>query len=172
MKSHPVVLIAEDDPVFRRVIAFSLAKAGFECLTASNGQEAFSIAENADVDLMVTDHQMPICSGLELIQKIRQHAMLSQLPIVLCTAKGFELNAAELISAYQLIAVMRKPFSPRQMISLISAYLNSPISSSDCASEDRALCDRTGVSTAAASLQLPAHSGATFAALPTAAPNV
>jgi CheY-like chemotaxis protein len=163
MKNQPVILVAEDDPVFRRVIAFSLVAGGFQCLTASNGQEAFSMLEQMPVDLIVTDHQMPICSGLELIEKVRQNASLQQLPIILCTAKGFELNATELIRAYGLLAVMRKPFSPRQMISLISDYLQANLSNSKT-------CD--GARGASAQAVPPVMAAEYFYAdLPTAAPH-
>ena len=124
MKKH-VILVAEDDPVFRRVIAFSLEAAGFACETASNGREALATLERSNIDLLVTDHQMPICSGLEMIDTTRKQAIYNLLPIVLCTAKGFELNADELIRKYQLLAVIRKPFSPRQMIAIVSAHLRN-----------------------------------------------
>ena len=123
MKKQHIVLVAEDDPVFRRVIAFSLQASGFHCETASNGLEAMEILRRGDVDMLVTDHQMPLCSGIEMIDMIRQQPSFSKLPIVLCTAKGFELNADELIRDYQLLAVIRKPFSPRQMIGIVSEHL-------------------------------------------------
>jgi len=123
MKKQHVVLVAEDDPVFRRVIAFSLEASGFRCETASNGLEAMEILGRGGIDMLVTDHQMPLCSGIEMIDKIRQQTSFASLPIVLCTAKGFELNAAELIRHYRLLAVIRKPFSPRQMIGIVSAHL-------------------------------------------------
>jgi two-component system, chemotaxis family, chemotaxis protein CheY len=164
VKSHPIILVAEDDPVFRRVIAFSLVAGGFQCLTASNGQEAFSILQNAPVDLLVTDHQMPICSGLELIEKVRHDEKLKQLPIVLCTAKGFELNATELIQVYALLTVMRKPFSPRQMISLIADYLSKNPVHPEASTRGK---DETAT-LAAIPVLTP---GLSFAALQTAAPH-
>ena len=123
MNHRFTVLVAEDDPVFRRVITFSVEAAGFRCQPASNGLEAQAILAEGGIDLLVTDHQMPLCSGLELIQHVRQVAGLISLPIILCTAKGFELNASELSTTYQLLAVMRKPFSPRQMMGIVTAHL-------------------------------------------------
>ncbi len=129
MKSRPTVLIAEDDPVFRRVISFSIQAAGMNCELASNGLEAISIIERCSIDLIITDHQMPLCSGLELIEYVRSNEHLSSIPIILCTAKGFELNASQLVDSHSLLAVMRKPFSPRQMVGLVAAeLLHEPIS--------------------------------------------
>lgn len=123
MNNRPTVLVAEDDPVFRRVIAFSIEAAGLGCQTAANGLDAKAILADGKIDLLVTDHQMPLCSGLELIEYVRSHPDLAALPIILCTAKGFELNATELSRTHRLLAVMRKPFSPRQMIGIVTAHL-------------------------------------------------
>lgn len=126
MNIRPTVLVAEDDPVFRRVIAFSIEAAGMTCETAANGLDAIAILAQGKIDLLVTDHQMPLCSGLELIEHVRNHPELAALPIILCTAKGFELNATELTRTHQLLAVMRKPFSPRQMIGIVTGHLQAP----------------------------------------------
>lgn len=129
MAHRPTVLVAEDDPVFRRVIEFSIASAGFGCETASNGANAFARVERGDIDFLVTDHQMPICNGLELIQRLRAQPNHPSLPIVLCTAKGYELDTTELVAKYALLAVIRKPFSPKHLIQIIAKqlYIHSPL---------------------------------------------
>ncbi len=118
------ILIAEDDPVFRRVIAFALQSAGFECQMASDGQEAWNILQETHVDLLVTDHEMPVLSGIELIEALRCNHLFDYLPIVLSTAKGLEFDADELLAKHQPIAILRKPFSPRQMIALVMSMLS------------------------------------------------
>ncbi len=117
------ILIAEDDPVFRRIIAFSLQSAGFECHVAANGLEAWGILKETHVDLLVTDHEMPICSGIELIQQLRSMPSHDQLPIILSTAKGLEFDADELVAMNQPLAILRKPFSPRQMTAMVMSML-------------------------------------------------
>jgi CheY-like chemotaxis protein len=127
MLRRPTVLVAEDDPVFRRVIAFSIERAGFGCETASNGVEAIRLIDRGGIDFLVTDHQMPHCSGLELIEQIRNRAEQRPLPIVLCTAKGYELDSTELVRSYGLLAIIGKPFSPKQLIRVIaSQFLDIP----------------------------------------------
>jgi len=125
MVTRPVVLVAEDDPVFRRVIQFSIQAAGFDCQVAANGADALDILDSKPIDFLVTDHQMPVCSGLQLIEQLRVRSSHKELPIVLCTAKGYELNATELIERLSLVAVIRKPFSPKQLTTLIAqAFAN------------------------------------------------
>ncbi len=136
MNVRPLVLVAEDDPVFRRLISFSIEAAGMRCLTASNGLEAKECLQREPIDLVITDHQMPLCSGLELIAHIRQDEsgtdVAKRIQIILCTAKGFELDAAELTQVYDLLAVLRKPFSPRQMVGLITASFAFDNETSPC----------------------------------------
>jgi len=125
MITRPVVLVAEDDPVFRRIIQFSIEAAGFDCEVAANGADALGIVDSKPIDFLVTDYQMPVCSGLQLIEQLRVRSSLEELPIVLCTAKGYELNATELIEQFSLVAVIRKPFSPKQLTTLITqAFVN------------------------------------------------
>jgi len=123
MGIQSTVLVAEDDPVFRQVIAFSLRAAGFECKTVSNGSEAMTVIDQGGIDFLVTDHQMPICSGIELIERIRNRPDLKGLPIVLCTAKAYELDAESLVESCQVFAVLKKPFSPKELVDIISVAL-------------------------------------------------
>lgn len=113
------VVVAEDDAVFRRVIAFTLERAGFDVSPVANGQLAWELLQAGRVDCLVTDHQMPQLSGIELIAKTRGDERLRSLPIVLCTAKGLELDSEYLIRRYDLSAVLHKPFSPRKLADLL-----------------------------------------------------
>jgi CheY-like chemotaxis protein len=113
------VLIAEDDPVFRRVMSFSIAKTGLTVESVDNGLAAFERLSQGGIDFLVTDHQMPVCSGLELLERLASDPQLAATPTILCTAKGLELDRLELESRYKLVAVMHKPFSPRMLVDLI-----------------------------------------------------
>jgi CheY-like chemotaxis protein len=116
---HITVLIAEDDPVFRRVMSFSIARSGLTVESVSDGAAAYERLCQGGVDFLVTDHQMPICSGLELLEKLAVNDRVQFPPTILCTAKGLELDSHGLQSRYNLVAVMHKPFSPRKLCELI-----------------------------------------------------
>lgn len=113
------VLVAEDDAVFRRVIEFTLSRAGFDVTTAANGALALQQLEIQQFDCLVTDHQMPELSGVELLNAIRKIDSLKNLPAILCTAKGLELDSQYLVERFNLIAVLHKPFSPRQLAGML-----------------------------------------------------
>lgn len=113
------VLIAEDEPVFRRVITFTLERKGLEVEAVSNGQLALARLREETFDFVVTDHQMPYLTGIELLHHIRFTLELSTLPVILCTAKGLELDSEYLCDQYSLTAVLHKPFSPQRLAGLI-----------------------------------------------------
>ncbi|WP_164104296.1 response regulator [Candidatus Laterigemmans baculatus] len=113
------VLIAEDEPVFRRVIRFTLERQGFEVEAVENGQLALARLREQNFDFVVTDHQMPYLTGLELLHHVRFTLGLQTLPMILCTAKGLELDSEYLREQYSLTAVLHKPFSPQRLAALI-----------------------------------------------------
>lgn len=113
------VLIAEDDPVFRRVMSFSIARSGLTVESVPDGAAAYERLCQGGIHFLVTDHQMPICSGLELLEKLALNNRIQFPPTILCTAKGLELDSHGLQSRYNLVAVMHKPFSPRKLCELI-----------------------------------------------------
>lgn len=112
-------LIAEDEPVFRRVIRFTLERKGLEVEAVGNGQLALARLREQEFDFVVTDHQMPCLTGIELVHHIRFTLGLQTLPVILCTAKGLELDSEYLREQYGLIAVLHKPFSPQHLAGLI-----------------------------------------------------
>lgn len=127
MANQQTVLIVEDDPVFRRVLSYTVAKAGFKSDTASNGANGFDRLMRGDVDFLVTDLQMPVCGGLELLERLKAQADFTRPKTILCTAKGLELDTEELKIRFGLIAIMHKPFSPRKLSDLIAKNMDPPV---------------------------------------------
>ena len=122
MNGNIRVVIAEDDPAFRRVIDFMLRREGVTTITAKDGAEALQHLENEPCDLLVTDAQMPNMNGIELIEHVRRHDSLTNLPIILCTAKGLEIDSETMKRKYNLTAVFHKPFSPLALVQSVRAH--------------------------------------------------
>jgi DNA-binding response OmpR family regulator len=81
------VLIAEDDPVSRRLLETGLAKWGYEVVSTKDGAEAWRSLQTADApQLAVLDWMMPIMSGLEVCQKVRAHPGTKNMHLILLTA--------------------------------------------------------------------------------------
>lgn len=114
----PTVLVAEDDSVFRHLLQFTIARAGYNVIAVGDGEAAWQRLQLGDIDFLVTDHQMPRCSGLELIARMQQDSPWSQQQdrIILCTAKGLEIDRDVITRQIGVRAVMSKPFSPKQLV--------------------------------------------------------
>lgn len=120
------VLVAEDDAALRNVIRFNLQQDGFEVIATRNGAEGWARLQEQPVDMLVTDMQMPQMTGLELVERLRADGRFTQLPVLLLTAKGLELDLERLRSELGVAEVMPKPFSPKQLARTIAQYICQP----------------------------------------------
>lgn len=119
------ILVADDEAHIRNVVSMKLRNAGYEVLTAMDGEEALEIAAAERPDLLITDYQMPYVSGLELCTQLRQNQATCAIPAIMLTARGFDLEPEEMSSA-GIEAVLSKPFSPRQMLQKVQELLSTP----------------------------------------------
>ncbi len=84
------LLLAEDSPFFRQMIANYLASAGYEVETACDGEEAWEKLQKERFDALITDIEMPRLNGLELAKRIRADTRLAELPIMALTSLSSE----------------------------------------------------------------------------------
>jgi two-component system, OmpR family, alkaline phosphatase synthesis response regulator PhoP len=113
------ILVCDDEPHITCTLALRLRKAGHEVEVAENGLVAWELIERAAPDLIISDCQMPVMDGLELCRRIRNDYRFVQVPIVLLTAKAYELPTKVLQRELDISAVVSKPFSPRDMVQLV-----------------------------------------------------
>ena len=119
--THRIVLV-DDELHIRRAAEFKL-KREFEVSCAEDGQEAWEMILENRPDILVTDVQMPHMNGLELIEHVRGNETTADLPVILLTAKGFELAHDELVDTLNIFRLMSKPFSPRELCKLVHAAI-------------------------------------------------
>ncbi|MHB1420141.1 MAG: hybrid sensor histidine kinase/response regulator [Bacillota bacterium] len=86
------VLLVEDTPFFLKAEKQYLESAGYHVITARNGQEAWDLLQAHTVDVVVSDIEMPVMDGLELINRVRADNKLFALPAIALTSKGDELS--------------------------------------------------------------------------------
>ena len=84
------ILIAEDEPDIRFLIAFTLRNAGYEVLTVNNGEEAVQMTKKELPDLVLTDVRMPKMTGYEACKLIKADPVTQHIPVVFLSAKGQE----------------------------------------------------------------------------------
>ncbi len=116
------ILAVDDEAHILHVVSLKLQNAGFAVLTANDGEEALEAAASAQVDMMITDFQMPGISGVELARRIHGEPGRKNLPVMLLTAHGLALEQVELARA-GITATLSKPFSPRELLEKVNELL-------------------------------------------------
>ena len=113
------VLVVDDEPIVREVVAGYLRRDGYETLEAADGDAARALIESTEPSLVVLDVMLPGTDGLELCRWIRSR---SQLPVILLTARAEE---ADRIVGLELGAddYVTKPFSPRELAARVRSVL-------------------------------------------------
>ena len=113
------ILIAEDNVVLGDVIRFNLERSGYAVTLARNGIEALRQVASQPYDILVTDYEMPGVNGEELCDQVRNVFKLHELKMVMCSAKGLEIDHEALKAKYAISAIVSKPFSIRDLLALL-----------------------------------------------------
>jgi len=116
------ILIAEDERDIRDLITYTLQFAGYEVVSAGDGEEAVRLALQEMPDLVLMDVRMPRMTGYEACKAIKADEKTKGIPVVFLSAKGQE---AEIQAGMQAGAVeyMVKPFSPDQLTTRVQVVL-------------------------------------------------
>ncbi|NQU76981.1 MAG: response regulator [Planctomycetes bacterium] len=123
MMSRKRVVVVDDEPHICHVLALKLARGGFEVMIAGDGEEALDLCLAEKPDLLITDYQMPVMSGLELCRRLRQEPSTADVPAIMLTARGFDLDESETAQT-GIAAIMSKPFSPAEVLQAAVDVLN------------------------------------------------
>ncbi len=116
------ILVVDDEAHIVQVLSLKLRNAGYEVITAGDGEEGVDLAREQRPDLIITDFQMPYLTGLELCQALAEHEPTAKIPIVILTARGYALDEADLALG-NIKDVISKPFSPRAIVQLLRELL-------------------------------------------------
>jgi len=116
------VLVVDDEIHIVHVVAIKLRNNGYEVISADNGAEAYDLALKDKPDIIVTDFQMPIMSGMELIEKLRQNEATKNIPVIMLTARSFA-GPKEQQEELDISGCLSKPFSPKELLGQIEDIL-------------------------------------------------
>jgi CheY-like chemotaxis protein len=116
------ILVAEDEPDIRDLVAFTLRFAGYEVVSGSNGEEAVELARQEHPDLIILDVRMPRMTGYDACKLIKSEPNLKDVPVIFLSAKGQE---AEIQSGMDAGAedYLLKPFAPDQLTDRVRSIL-------------------------------------------------
>ena len=121
-RGHETLLIAEDEPSVRNLVASALRHDGYRLLLASSAEEALTLADAHDgpIDLLLTDAMMPGKSGVELASLMS--ARRPGIPVIIMS--GYTEETLELPGLKEPIALLQKPFTPRELRSRLRELLD------------------------------------------------
>jgi two-component system, chemotaxis family, chemotaxis protein CheY len=117
------ILVCEDNVALSGVVCFNLVRAGFEVTSVSNGRAALETLQREAFDLVLSDQQMPMMTGIQLCEHLRQLPQHRRTPFILLTAKCMEIDFRKLQQTLGISAALPKPFSPSELIACIEETL-------------------------------------------------
>ena len=120
---NKTILLCDDDFHILKAAEFKFKRANHDVLCAGDGEEAWELIQQQKPDLLITDCQMPQLDGIGLVERIRAHDQTHDIPVIMLTAKGYELHKTELQNRLKVIEIMTKPFSPRELVARVEAIL-------------------------------------------------
>jgi len=131
--SRPRILVVDDDPDIRHLMSDVLAGSSYHVDTAENGTRAWEALQAKRCDLLVTDHEMPGLTGLQLVTKLRLAGM--RLPVILASGSPpFGLSIRNTTTATTIL--LPKPFTLGELLKLVENLLPQPApSASSCLDE-------------------------------------
>jgi len=121
MSKHKILII-DDEPAIREMVAVALEMADFEVLEAENAQVGHSLIVDQRPDLVLLDWMLPQVSGIELARRLKRDDSTADVPIIMLTAKSEEDNKLQGLEG-GADDYITKPFSTRELIARIRAVL-------------------------------------------------
>jgi PAS domain S-box-containing protein len=119
------VLVVDDRPTDRELLATVLGYAGYTVRQAANGQEALTSARAEPPDLIITDILMPAMDGYEFVRELRNEPSGAQIPVIFCTATYGTDEIRRLADACGVSHIVVKPLEPEELIRIVAEVLEA-----------------------------------------------
>jgi CheY-like chemotaxis protein len=109
------ILVADDERYITATISLKLRQAGATVLVASDGSEAFDLACAYLPDLICSDYNMPLMTGLQLAARLSATARTAHIPLLMLTTRAHRIAPSQLADT-NIRALLAKPFSARELL--------------------------------------------------------
>lgn len=120
--AQPTVLLVEDEPAQREVLAYNLQAEGFDVQRATNGEEALVLVAESPPDLILLDWMMPHVSGLEVCRRLKMRPETRAIPIIMLSARSEEVDKVRGLETGADDYVI-KPYSVVELMARLRAHL-------------------------------------------------
>lgn len=121
-EAQALILVADDDPDIRELVALRLTRAGYRVETAADGLEAFDRAVELRPDLVVLDVSMPGADGFETSRRLRGDPRTAHVPVIFLTARTRD---EDVLTGYARggDGYVTKPFEPQELLDRVDALI-------------------------------------------------
>lgn len=118
-----VVMVVDDSLSVRKITSMLLQNNGYTVKTATHGLEALDVLEETSVDFILTDLEMPVMHGYELLGELNKRGMLENIPVVVLTSRGGDVHRQK---AFNLGAsdYLVKPFEEESLVDMVRKYIH------------------------------------------------
>lgn len=117
------ILAVDDSTSIRQMVTFVLKQGGYDVIDAADGVEALAIASSQEIDLVLTDLNMPRMDGIQLIKALRSHMRYQYTPLLMLTTESSTEKKQQGRDAGATGWIV-KPFDPEQLLSVIGKILS------------------------------------------------
>ena len=124
----PLILIVEDESALVTMLRYNLERDGYRIVEARDGEEALMVVREERPDLVLLDWMLPLMSGLEVCRQLRRRTETRDVPIIILTARGEELDKVRGLDA-GADDYITKPFSPTELMARIRAVMRRSVPS-------------------------------------------
>lgn len=122
------ILIAEDEPDIQEMLVFMFQLEGYAVVAASNGSEAYSLAQAERPDLILMDVRMPHVDGYAATRLIKSHPLLQNVPVIFVSVRGLPTDR-QMEIAVGGTGHVSKPFAPDELIRQVKEALDPSLRS-------------------------------------------
>ena len=116
------ILAVDDSASMRQMVSFTLKGAGYTVIEAADGQEAFELAREAPVDLVLPDQNMPRMDGITLVRSLRELPDYESTPILILTTESSQ-EMKDRGKAAGATGWLVKPFDPARLLDVVKRVL-------------------------------------------------
>ena len=120
------VLLVDDSKTIRAIIAKTLNIAGVEVsnlFEAADGSQALELLRNEWIDIVFADINMPVMTGIEMVEVMEREGMLANIPVVIVSTEG-SIERIEKLKSIGVKAYLRKPFNPEELKEVVDKLLS------------------------------------------------
>ena len=122
MVQQPKVLLVEDEPAQREVLAYNLEAEGFDVIQADNGEDALLLVDEDHPDMIILDWMMPKVSGIEVCRRLKMRPETRSIPVIMLSARAEEVDRVRGLETGADDYVI-KPYSVAELMARLRAHL-------------------------------------------------